>query len=928
MAVPWTVSSVPAAVWLVVSGGSSPQSGAAAAPRVEAPPSADVLLHYLKSMSLGHPRLLFEDVRKAPGWKDPARRAAAVRALVPAVDRIYMKKDFGDPQACEMDKARAARALAFAWLLTREAKYRGKCLVALTHIGAGRKVELPAYNFCAVADYAFAYDYVAETLSPEQRRQIEAALAREADAIYRALPELDNVWHHVAASLALGVVACLVADYSGRLESGPEDWLRGATTYLLVSNPYQPKEATPSAGYEKLLGRVPMQEHQRRAGLNRTANLGGYDRRGGYRFEWADELVTWCVVYSQVFGRNMLDDFPLARKYVNGRQLWEQMPNGQGSCADIGDGRRWFYTRAVLHLLSEPERQAHLHYLERFPPARFDMHLLGTDVLFALPLLHWNGEPPAWTTFISAAAEHAAFRNSWDVDADWLLFKFSNYYIPRAREYLHHDNLSFQLYSRGDYLLSDGGEVRGRTFGYGPTGAAGHNVVLVDGTGAVKGIRRFVNPAYLRSWMIEPWLELADAEMRISWREHPEKDYAHPIAVTPPVTWRRMILYPQKQYFLVIDSLASDSAHTYEWLFHLSSLNIVPTRRDKSLGRPLDERLLALRGVGRDPLYIPGHVIGQLSVGEREVPWSRDMADRVVFEMGSEEKPHWMSPSVPEGEYPGGAITWRTTAIPTWEIDPYLWYAKGRTVPDSYEKFDPRTRKRVTVPIKKRGVELRIVLSPEPEKLRVERTWGIHNMRSLAYEVDHPVVRFKRRGEGVFSIAALLARYAEVEPQRLAEPIPVEGHGAAMKLSLAGVTDFVAVGNGPVRFANVCTDAGICFLRQSAGRVETFLIVRGRRLLWHNKLLCSLDSEAPHAAFHFANDKVEGHVELPEPTGITVRCHFTPSSLNYEPLPDDWIWVWTDELRRRYKPHQLVFRKESDMITFTCPQGQGRIVLR
>ena len=104
----WTVSSVLAAVWLVLFSGSSPQRGAAAARPVEAPPSAEVLLRHLKSMSLGHPRLLFEDVRKAPGWKDPERRAAAVRDLVPAVERIYMKKDLASPQARELDKASAA----------------------------------------------------------------------------------------------------------------------------------------------------------------------------------------------------------------------------------------------------------------------------------------------------------------------------------------------------------------------------------------------------------------------------------------------------------------------------------------------------------------------------------------------------------------------------------------------------------------------------------------------------------------------------------------------------------------------------------------------------------------------------------------------------------------------------------------------------
>ncbi|MBI4584962.1 MAG: heparinase II/III family protein [Planctomycetes bacterium] len=855
-------------------------------------PAPIELLKTLKGRK--HPYLVFSDFQETTASRNGSSREWLVRSVVSTVDRL---------------KGGAVSDVALCWLVTKDRKFLEMCLGYLKSM---RKPDLDlqwgAQHGEALASSALAYDWVAEALDSEGRKQVEDALARYADELYQAAPRWDNAWHHIVGGMALGMAACVAPDHDGNTRSKPVDWLSAATTWMFESNPHQLDETTATMKCEKTMGPFWMAEHGKRAGLNRTANPGGYDRRGGYRFQWAVALAEWAAVYSRVFGRNMLDDYPLVRKYMH-HHLWSSMPNGGGSCAGIGDGRRWSYAEGVLHLMTEEERQSHLWYLRSFRNGRCDN--MGISVLkegagLARPSFDGKGRPPSWTTFVSAQAEHVVFRKSWEPDSDWLMFICEDYCIPRAREAVHHDNMSFELYARGDYLLSDGGEVRGRgSPGYGPTGGGGHNLVLIDGTGPAKGIRSFVTPAVLMNSMTEPWREMADAEIDVKFREDPNKNYENLVPVNPPVRWRRSILYPGKEYFVVADALASEKPHRYEWLFHLSSLNLVPT--DKK----------------------PGHVIGDLAIGEQDIPWSKDVAARVVYEKGSEEKPHWMSPVVSEGEYLGAAIRWRTKSIPTWAIDTFPYYSKGQCVPDSCSTFDPATRKNVEARIGKRDVELKMVFAPTPKKISVQRTWGIHHMRDpWNYEVDHPLFRFQKEAKDAFSMVALLPRYPDEEQERQAAAATVTGEGCAMKVGFDRVTDLVGVSKGNLEFEKVCTDAELCLVRQKADKLETAMILRGWSLAHNGQPVISAEGTVAHAAFHFLEKEILGHVNLEKPAQMTIRCYFGPNTVTYQPDPDDWIWVWTEALRARHAPRPLRWERRADVLVIECPKGAGKVAVR
>ncbi|RKY32695.1 MAG: hypothetical protein DRP67_00470 [Candidatus Omnitrophota bacterium] len=866
------------------------------------PPLSD-LLNSLKNKK--HPYLLFEDIKSTPGWKNEKRRSWVLnRTFVPTVRRLYLKTNFASPGKREYGKASAAAQLGFAYLLTGEKQFLNKCKEALLNIGKGwiAPPEWGAFNGYALQGYALAYDFIANELSEKEKKIVEEALAKFADKVYQAIPKWDNPWHHAAGGVGLGMVALVIPDYKGDTKSKPIDWFRAATEYLFISNPYQPKELILTTKYEKNLKKVVFEESKPRAGINRTVDLGGYERRGGYRFEWVPSLVHWAVIYSHVFKRNALDDFPILRKYMN-YIVWEMMPNGQGTTANMGDGRRWYYTKAVLHLLTPEERNAHIFYLTNFPKQRYDLHLISESVQFSLPQYNTDlgkGSPPSWTTFISPSAEHAVFRSSWKPTATWLFLNVYNYYIPRAREFLHHDNMSFQYYSHGDYLLMDCGEVRGRMYGYGPTGAVGHNLILVDGSGPVKGIRKFVDPAYMETYMISPWLDMVKAVMDYTHREDENQKYEHLVPLSAPVKWERIIFFPGREYIVILDRLSSEKSHHYEWLFHLSSLNIVPTKNK----------------------HDPGYVIGELIINNKKVDWAKDVKKSPLrAKREGDEYAHWASPCEDVGEFTAGEIMWKTTSIPTWKYDTYPYYIKHKTFPSEIRYFDLKERKYKTKKVEKRKVKMRMVFGPEKKyRIKVQRTWGINNFRDIRYEVDHPLLRIPQDGKNAHLFTLLLTQYENEDKYKVEK----------MKDGICVITpsykDIFLLKN--TKQIKGDWEAGM--VREGKGNLVTCFFLNAKEFSYKGKPIFSLKEKALHIGLNYSEDKINIDIHTGEKNSLTVNCiNFSPKKVIYTPLPEDWIWK-KEILEKKYAPKEIKFARTSmngRTIKFSVPEGKGKFTI-
>ena len=69
-------------------------------------------------------------------------------------------------------------------------------------------------------------------------------------------------------------------------------------------------------------------------------------------------------------------------------------------------------------------------------------------------------------------------------------------------------------------------------------------------------------------------------------------------------------------------------------------------------------------------------------------------------------------------------------------------------------------------------------------------------------------------------------------------------------------------------------------------------------------------------------------MSLAQPTTITARCELNPKEIAYQPEPEDWIWVWTEELKATYRRVPATFTRSGETLVIECPAGTGKIMAR
>ncbi len=844
------------------------------------PPAPEQLIALLRGRP--HPYLLFRDIRETPGWKnrdrepwrgwlqlcsDPGQWSAevAVETLGMCSSGAYSEERSGE----------RAMMWAMAHQLTGDKQALARSLDLLNHAAerASARAEKGGDGRVLgrlLIGFALAYDWVQPQLSSSDDQAVREQLALLADSVAARYATWGNAHDRIIAGAGLGVAALALADYSGATSTRPADWLRHATTYLFVND--SPRFQWPAGLHVDTVGR---------SALLGTLDPGGFNSLGSYSVYWIAQLSAWLAVYRHALGRNPLDDFPLARRILD-QPLWESMPNRMDSQQGTRDHQYYSWYKGILQLLGPEERGGYAWYAASSAAdtlrARRTYGDLGPILLFLLYDDSLSQRAPQWTSFISPAAEAAILRGGWQWDSDWLFLKVMNYPGPSERHMLHDDNLSFELYSRGDYLLADGGEIKYRLAGYGPQYACGHNSLLIDGVGPVKedvgkAPYEFLNSARLTDYALGRELEFAEAEMRIThvesqptWDKYENRsDNARPLS--SPVTWRRTILYPGREYFLLVDHVEATEKHNYEFLFHFSSLNIEPTQSEAK----------------------PGHVRGDLKIGTFAVDWAKDVAADPL----STRKPRRSL-----GRFPPGELRWTTRN------------------PDG------------------RPVELRVVSSLQHDRISIGRAFGrVAQVKTpppfdpVHMEVDHPYASLEHSGEAVRAIMALLPRYTDGEAERKVSRLQVRGPGSALKLQIRNVIDLVATGEGRLGFDQASTDASLSMLRLQNGRVRTAWLLRGHELRYGNQLLISSRDAIEHALVHFAQGRTEAHVSVGQPTVLIVRVVSPPKSVRYRPDYGDMAFALADESARQRPFQALRFRQQGNTVLIDCPAGAGELVI-
>lgn len=235
----------------------------------------------------------------------------------------------------------------------------------------------------------------------------------------------------------------------------------------------------------------------------------------------------------------------------------------------------------MIPSLSDGDSRCFLHLLAQ------GYELYGGEDLLYVATKGKQGQPPAKRSVPFRNGGYYILRSGWGdhgepyEDERYLIFDCG----PLGEGHHGHlDLLSFEAAAYGKPLVVDPGRY---TYDQsGPInwravfrGTSSHNTVLIDGANQTKYVRR------KQRYKIEgpaPEHEL------IAFVTTPGLDFIHGIAKSHEysVVHERKICFVSPEYWIVTDLLLADAPHTYELLFHLSSIaqdNVAVESRDQTL---------------------------------------------------------------------------------------------------------------------------------------------------------------------------------------------------------------------------------------------------------------------------------------------------------------------------------------------------------
>ncbi|HEC87629.1 MAG TPA: hypothetical protein ENI49_07205, partial [Thermoplasmatales archaeon] len=546
------------------------------------------------AQALTHPCLIFNNITDTPGYQHRTESPWSdwESDIISSADWV-LPRNFSDPNWSDYNRAiyRSSFALdlALAYQITKNTAYADKAKEALLNMDIG---DFP-YDFdyaYAVMYYSLAYDWVQPYLNSTEDETVRDKLATLADELYYRLNHggtqpsyISFADYHGREYPAMGIVGCVLSDYTNpnnlSLNSTSSDWFRVGTHDLFVNDTMHPV-------YNKSLIEI-------------VFGGAGKFGCGMYKFYWINPMAWWFQVYSHFNGSNIFDVYPMGEKMMT-NELWDALPNRyNANYGTLGNVKLRPSEKLILNLLDPENKSYALKYID---------DLYSTDIL---PYSGWDGslstrllylvyddyssiprESPSWTSHFDTTSFYQVFRGSWQNDSDWLsLITWpEGFETGSNRDMSHHDQLSFEYYSRGDLLLADGGEEKHVLDGYYGPFEIYHNTIMIEdprtpfdvaswsGSGA-RGMYKgdaggLYTPTYIKNLIQTPWMEIVDANATVN-RLTASTFVEH--YLSSPVNYERTILYPEKDYFAIIDRLEGSEPWIYRNLFRPTSLNITPS---------------------------------------------------------------------------------------------------------------------------------------------------------------------------------------------------------------------------------------------------------------------------------------------------------------------------------------------------------------
>jgi hypothetical protein len=211
---------------------------------------------------------------------------------------------------------------------------------------------------------------------------------------------------------------------------------------------------------------------------------------------------------------------------------------------------------------------------------------------------------PGYTSQLLSNA--AVFRSGWDREDTWVLMDTSHGASRSTHD--QPDQTSIAIYARKAYLLMDPGDGRNYSDARADwlrSSPVAHNLVTIDGKEGPLGSAP-ATPQKRFAYAYQPNHEW-DPAPRTEGFVSPYMDYAE-AAITgyhdaPDVSTRRSVLFPNREYVVLLDEMISAGAHDYTQLFHFGGYE------------------------GKE------RIEGSLQTGDREARWTTQNVDGEAVEL-------------------------------------------------------------------------------------------------------------------------------------------------------------------------------------------------------------------------------------------------------------------------------------------------------
>jgi hypothetical protein len=573
------------------------------------------------ALPIVHPGLLFDDIRETPGYKYSAIQPwKGYQNQILRSANSSLRYNFSDSLGSYdrvVYRGEFARDLGLAYQITSKPEYAVKAREALLNMDRG-KVLNKGDTASALGAYSLAYDWIQPALDPSTDVLIRDKLAKMADTVYKDLNDNGSTRKYVSfadyhgqAYPNVGIAGAALSDYKNPnnlpLSSTPEDWNKVGTDYLFVNDKlHSYGRSLLSFGFDEVSGKF----------LN-----------GGYKSYVLLDFMWWLQVYNHTYKENPLEKYPSAKRAFTS-ELWESLPNGYSNNYVTLGNTKWTYHEGFLNLLDDQSKSNALNHDELLKkssilPYSRSLGVASPEILYCV---YENYDSiarsyPNSTSHLDQNAIYQVFRGNWKEDADWLSLVTWNTTTNSNRDMLHNDQLGVEYYSRGDLLLGDAGEnkyVLDKLYGYYDIH---HNTIAIENPrtpfpvspwsgSASQGIYKgdshgLISPAIVDSVNQLPWIELIKTHVTIN--QLMSVSFGSAEILSSPIHYERTILYPDTDYFIIIDRMEGTEPWIYRNIFRPTSLMVTATKDTNKDGK-YDESEV-------------GHVNGALTIGSVPFNW-------------------------------------------------------------------------------------------------------------------------------------------------------------------------------------------------------------------------------------------------------------------------------------------------------------------